>query len=151
MECSKNVNITNVIIALLGECSKNVIIKNFIIALLVERSKNVIIKNIVIMLLMEFSINVSIKNVIIALLVERSKNVIMKNVIIVLLVERSKNDDPDLNFYRFYWIFRVISSQNFNFYWCHYAFFFLSLKLNWLLYLASRNRTHSLLISIDEE
>ncbi len=53
MECSKNVNITNVIIALLEERSKNVSMKNFII-LLVERSKNVIMKT-VIMLLMECS------------------------------------------------------------------------------------------------
>ncbi len=42
MECSKNVNITNVIIALLEEHSKNVSMKNFIIVLLVEHSKNVL-------------------------------------------------------------------------------------------------------------
>ncbi len=46
MECSKNVIIKNVIIALLVERSKNIIIKNVIIVVLVERSKNVIIKNV---------------------------------------------------------------------------------------------------------
>ncbi len=38
-ECSKNVKITNVIIAFLEERSKNVSMKNVIIVLLVERSK----------------------------------------------------------------------------------------------------------------